>query len=103
MRTELKQLNFTRLHPLYLIGIKWRLDRCIVLKRNILQRYTIKQKDKHFFTSPLIRLYQFTQKKLLNINPLIETPSICNGEDLLSHIIRDITLRAYIINQQVGK
>lgn len=74
----------------------------MVLQKKIPQCYTIKHEDKHFFsTFAQMHLYQFT--KLLSINPLLETPSICSDENLLSHIIRDITFQAYIINQQVGE
>lgn len=43
------------------------------------------------------------KRKLLGISPLLETPSICNDENLLSRIISDITFQTYIINQRVGE
>lgn len=80
------------------------MDACIVLQKKIRQCYKIKQEDKHFFFPPhLLKCISIYKRKLLSLNPLLETPSICNDENLLSHIIRDITFRAYIINQQVGE
>ena len=79
------------------------MDAYIVLQKQTLQCYTIKPEDKHFLyicPNASISIYK---RKLLSINPLLETPSICNDENLLSHIIRDITFQAYIINQQVAE
>lgn len=78
------------------------MDVYIVLQRKILRCYAIKWEDKYFFTSAPMCLYQFTKESCLAY-PLLETPSICNDENLLSHIIRDITFQAYIINQQVSE
>lgn len=50
-----------------------------------------KNEDKHFFPPYLLKCISISKK------------IICNDENLLSHIIKDITFRAYIINQQVGE
>lgn len=77
------------------------MDACIALQKKLFQPYEIKQEDQHFISPYLLKCISIYNRKLLSLNPLLESPAICN--DLLSHIIRDIPFPAYVINQQVGE
>lgn len=73
------------------------MDACILPKK-IPQHYKIKQEDKHFFPH-LLKCISIYKRKLLISNP----PSICNAGNLLSHMIKNITFQASVINEQVAE